>query len=65
MNKYESEQAQEMFAAHPLLVAFVEDWLEVDGDYDTEGVDRAARWAARFGWIPKDERPLKFLPSHD
>lgn len=40
------------------LIRFVEDWIEEDGEFEEEAVERAARWAALFGWIPKDERPI-------
>lgn len=28
----------------PVIVRFVEDWIERDGNFDDEAVDRASRW---------------------
>lgn len=47
------------------LIAFVETWIERDGHFENEAVERAARWAAQFGWTPKDERGIHFAGEHD
>lgn len=45
-----------------LLVLFVETWIERDGSFDDEAVDRAARWGQEMwhgeDWEPKDSRSI-------